>query len=201
MIVRVGVEPDGDRPIAGTGHRHEVADVELLEREPPFEREERVVGAGLDAAAGGKAQLVHRLHAAREDVAHVADREPVVLVEGPDRDVVLATFEQLAERDLTPVVGPRDLRVGGEATRLTQIGEHRPLVGPHLELAGQLRQRDDRAVELASEDLQTAADLGHLDLAVLGRRPAGHELQVVDDHEAQVTDTALEPAGLGPQSP
>ena len=39
---------------------------------------------------------------------------------------------------------------------------------------------------------------GHLDLAVLGGDPAGHELQVVDDDQAQAALAGLEPAGLGP---
>ena len=64
------------------------------------------------------------------------------------------------------------------------------------------RESCDRAttgrLELAGEDLEAAAELGHLDLAVLGARPAGHQLEVVDDDHPEVADLALEPAGLGP---
>ena len=64
-------------------------------------------------------------------------------------------------------VGERDLGVGGEAARLAQVGEHRPLVLAVLELAVQLRERHHRRFELAGEDLQAARQLRHLDLAVL----------------------------------
>src|SRR3954467_204751 len=37
---------------------------------------------------------------------------------------------------------------------LAQVGEHRALVGPRLDAARELRQRDDRDLELAREDLQ-----------------------------------------------
>ncbi len=66
-------------------------------------------------------------------------------------------------------VGERDLRVGGEAAGLAQVGEHRPLVLAVLELAVELRQAHDRCVELAGEDLQPARQLRDLDLAALGR--------------------------------
>ena len=54
------------------------------------------------------------------------------------------------------------------------------------------------ALELAGQDLETTGDLGDLDLAVLGVRPAAHQLEVVDDDQPEVADPALEPAGLGP---
>src|SRR5215207_11583992 len=81
---------------------------------------------------------------------------------------------------------------------LAEVGQHGALVGPQLELAGELAEGDDGTLELAGEDLEATADLGHLDLAVLGRPTTAHQLEVVDDDHAEVADLALEPAGLGP---
>ena len=79
--------------------------------------------------------------------------------------------------DLVAVEEHHDVGVLLERARLAEVGEHRALVGPLLEAAVELGQGDHRALELAGEDLEAAADLGHLDLAVLGAGPAGHELE------------------------
>src|SRR5690606_29997778 len=104
---------------------------------------------------------------------------------------------QFRDGNLGPRVGPQHAGVPGETPALTQVGEHGALVGPKLELAAQLRQGDHRALELAGQDLEATAHLGHLDLAVLGVAPARHQLEVVDHDHAQVADLAAQPAGLG----
>ena len=90
-------------------------------------------------------------------------------------------------------------RVGGDAARLTKVGEHRSLVGAVLELPVELRERDHGAVELAGEDLQPTRDLRDLDLAVLDapRRARRHQLQVVDDDQPEVAVARLRAPRLG----
>ena len=84
---------------------------------------------------------------------------------------------------------------------LAQVRQHRALVGPALQVAGQLAEGDDRHLELAGEDLEAPADLGHLDLAVLGRGAAGHQLEVVDDDQAEAAVARPSAAGPWPGSP
>ena len=87
------------------------------------------------------------------------------------------------------------------AARLTQVRQHRALVGPLLELAVELGEGDDRGLELAGEDLEVPADLGDLDLAALGAGAAGHELDVVDDDHAELAELAAHAAGPWPGCP
>ena len=51
-----------------------------------------------------------------------------------------------------PGVGPQHPGVAGQAAGLAEVGQHRSLVGPQLQL-GELGQRHDRALELAGEIL------------------------------------------------
>ena len=83
---------------------------------------------------------------------------------------------------------------------LAQVGEHRPLDLARFDGARELRERDDRHVELARERLQGTRDLGDLLLAVVAVlvRPALHELQVVDDDEVEAV-LRLEAARLRAQ--
>src|SRR5213082_4006055 len=69
-----------------------------------------------------------------------------------------------------------------------------------LDLAVQLRERDHRHVQLLGERLQRPRYLGDLLLpAVLALR-AAHELEVVDDDEAELRrGVALQPPRLGAQ--
>ena len=94
---------------------------------------------------GHESELEDRLRAAGEDVFHDAALELEVLVERPDRDVLLAGVEQCAERNVGAGVGPGHERVPGEAPGFAEIREHRALVGAVLQLAVQLRQRHHRA--------------------------------------------------------
>ena len=96
-----------------------------------------------------------------------------------------ALVGRVAVVDLVAVEEHHDVRVLLEAAALAQVGEHRALVGAGLEVSAELAEGDDRHLELAGEDLQATADLADLELAVLGVRPAAHQLQVVDDDQRQ----------------
>ena len=76
----------------------------------------------------------------------------------------------------------------------------RRLVLAGFEVPAQLGQGDDRDLKFTvrPESLEATADLGHLDLSVLGLCPAGHQLEVVDDDDAEIPLGLLEPAGPGP---
>src|SRR4051794_8222467 len=74
--------------------------------------------------------------------------------------------EALAVRLLVVVLVPVDegdeIGVLLDRSGLAQVGEDRPLVRALLDRARELRQRDDRDVEVAREDLQRAGDLRYL---------------------------------------
>ena len=71
------------------------------------------------------------------------------------------------------------------------------LVGAGLGGAGELRERDHGKPQLLGQALERAADRGDLLLAVLDAAGAGHELQVVDDDEAEAV-LGLEAPALRP---
>ena len=81
--------------------------------------------------------------------------------------------------------------------RLAEVGHHRPLVGALLGATVELRERDDRDLELLGEQLDLAGELRDLDLAGLDLLAAGHQLEVVDHDQPEVV-ALLEPAGLRP---
>ena len=113
-----------------------------------------------------------------------------VVVEAPNRHVALARRHQLAKGDFGIRVGAQEPGAGDQAARLAEIGQHRALVGALLEAAVELGEGDDGRLELAGEDLEVPADLGDLDLAALGVAAAGHELDVVDDDDAELAELA-----------
>ena len=69
-----------------------------------------------------------------------------------------------------------------------QIGQLRPLVVAVLHLAGELRQRDDRHIELFGESLEAGRDLRELLHAIFiaGTR-TGEQLQIVHDQQVQAS--------------
>src|SRR6266705_2585203 len=81
---------------------------------------------------------------------------------------------------------------------LSQVGELRaPVLAPALlRRPRQLRQRDDRDVELLRERFERAGDVGDLLLAALGIGGALHQLEIVDNEHADVV-LRLEAPGLG----
>ena len=100
--------------------------------------------------------------------------------------------------DLVAVDEHDDVGVLLDGARLAQVRQHGPLVAAGLEVPAELRQRHDRRLELAGQDLEATRDLRYLHLAVLGVRAAAHELQVVDHDEAEAAEPAAQPPGLGP---
>ena len=68
---------------------------------------------------------------------------------------------------------------------LPEVGHHRPLVGPRLDGARELRDGDHRDVQLTRQDLQPAADLADLLDAAVARVLGPHQLQVVDDQQPE----------------
>ena len=91
-----------------------------------------------------------------------------------------------------------DVGVLLDRARFAQVRELRPLVLAVLDRARELRQRDDRHVQLLGQRLEAGGDLRHLlhaaFVARLGR--ARQQLQVVDDEQAEAL-LALEPARAG----
>src|SRR6218665_1598568 len=82
-----------------------------------------------------------------------------------------------------------------ERPGFTQIGERRLLVDPLLGTTVELRQRDDRHLQLLREQLERTRELRDLLLTRLDALARGHELQVVDDDELQA-HLLLEAAAL-----
>src|SRR4051812_14529665 len=84
-----------------------------------------------------------------------------------------------------------------DRARLAQVAQHRALVGPLLDAAVELRQRDHRHLELARERLEAAAYLPDLLDPVLHVPGRAHQLQIVDQDQAQPVRVLLrEPSGL-----
>ena len=86
-----------------------------------------------------------------------------------------------------------------DLARLTEVGQDRLLVATALlDGAAQLRERDHRHVQLAGEALEAAGDLADLLDAALDPALVAHQLQVVDDDQAEAAlDLVVQPAGLG----
>src|SRR5699024_32877 len=80
-----------------------------------------------------------------------------------------------------------DVGVLFDRTGIAQVGQLRAVVGAAGGLFGRtrkLRQRNDRHVELLGHDLQVPRDIADLLHTALGALGALHELQVVDDDQA-----------------
>ena len=71
----------------------------------------------------------------------------------------------------------------------------RHFVGAHFHVAVQLAEDHDRHLQFLGQQFELAAEVAYLLLTVLGHAPAGHELQIVDDHEFQVF-CLLQPAAF-----
>ena len=102
-----------------------------------------------------------------------------------------------ASYDLLAVDEHDDVGVLFERARFAQVGELRPMIGRALPArATQLRQRDDRDVQLLGQPLQRPRDRRQLLLAVLEAAAPLHQLNVVDDQQVQAV-LGLEAARLG----
>src|SRR4030095_16161400 len=90
------------------------------------------------------------------------------------------------------------VRVLLDGADFAQVRHDRALVGTRFQRAVELRQRDHRDVQFLRQALEGARDLGDFRRAVLAVARHLHQLQVVDDDQAQVV-FALEAARLGAQ--
>src|SRR5438045_3990325 len=90
-----------------------------------------------------------------------------------------------------------DVGVLLDGPRFPEVGELRPAVfpAPLLGCARELRDRDDRHVELLRERLEGTGDVRDLLLTVLDVAGPLHQLQVVHDHQRNVV-LGLQPACL-----
>jgi hypothetical protein len=136
-------------------------------------------------------------------IRELGDPLPEGKLEAPGHSVPLLADRYF--RDAINSWSSRDLLVGYEeyevcilldGAAFPQVAELRPAAtGPLLDLAVQLRDRDDWDVQFLCEVLQPAADLRHLLGAVLvSLARSGHELQVVHNEEV---DPMLQGKTLG----
>ena len=124
------------------------------------------------------------------------DETPVV-GERPDRHVLFTARHEFAQSHLGVVIGAHEACVSGQTAGLAKVREHGTSIGSLLELSRQLRERYDRCFELTGQNLESSRYLSYLDLAALGVGATRHELQVVDDDQAErFVEMVLEAAGL-----
>src|SRR4051794_22787065 len=152
-------------------------------------------GEGVSAAA----QVLDRRSLARRLLDRLLLARPVgelgvVLEEDqadrPDRAVAVLREDQLGSARVlglgvvvvVAVQEPDDVGVLLDRPGLSEVGEDGPLVRPLFGGAGELRDADDRNLELAGKDLQSTAELRDLLHAIGASVVASHQLHVVDDH-------------------
>jgi hypothetical protein len=68
-----------------------------------------------------------------------------------------------------------------------------------LDFPRQLRQGDDRHLQLLGQGLDRARDLGNFGGAVLVVAVGAHQLQVVDDDQAELAELPVQAPGAGAQ--
>src|SRR5229473_1241866 len=126
-----------------------------------------------------------------ENELEVADRAVALLSDDDLGDTLLL---RVLVVHLIAVDEADDVRVLFDRSRLAEIGELRPVIaGALLGTAGELRERNEREVQLLGDRFQAARDLRDFLVARLGLPLDGHELEVVDHDHVQ--------AGLHLQAP
>ena len=170
------------------------------ERVVLVDHEARPVADPEGAVAHASSGPVHEPHElVLEHERHLAQRAVAVL---GDQQVGLAG--PLAGLGVVVVVAvDEDHEVGVllDLARLAQVAEQRPLVGPRLDAARELRQRDHRDLQLAGQDLQATAHLADLLDPALDAAVGAHQLQVVDDDQPEAAlggVLGVQPPRLGP---
>src|SRR6266542_1496496 len=148
--------------------------------------------AGGVVVEAGEFLLEVQLHRPRRAIALLSDDHfgkalDALVRLGVDRPVV----------ELLPVDEADDIGVLLDGARLAEVGKLRAAMLPAALLGrpGQLRDRDDRNVELFGERLERPRDVGDLLLAILDVAWARRQLQIVNDHERNVV-LGLQPACL-----
>ena len=89
-----------------------------------------------------------------------------------------------------------DVGVLLDRTGFAQVGQLRALVVARFHLTRQLRQRDDRNVQLLRDGFQTLRNLGNLVHAAVLRRRRSDQLKIVDKEHVQPV-RPLQPPGAG----
>ena len=167
---RVEIDAGDGRPDHRTTHPRHAPVREVLEARV-FLDERQLRGAGRAVALLADDDLGHALR--------LLVRLPVVVA------VLLLAVD---EHD--------DVGVLLEGAGLAQVRELRAVIGARLRRARQLRQRDDRHVQLLREPLQRPRDRRELRLPALEAAAALHQLDVVDDEQVEPV-LGLQPARLG----
>src|SRR5206468_10522861 len=146
------------------------------------------------ASAGPLLQLFEPRVLAQERHVEIAGGA-VALLGDDQRGDTAVLFGRLV--DLLAVQEQDDVRVLLDGARLAQIRELRPTtLAALLGGARQLRDGDDRDVQLLRQLLQRARDLRHFLVAVLEPAAAADELHVIDDDEIE-TLLQLQTPALG----
>ena len=86
-----------------------------------------------------------------------------------------------------------------DSARFAQVGHDRTFVRALLQRAVQLGQRDHGTTEFFRQAFQAPRNLGNLRGAVVARRIGRHQLQVIDDDQAQLAALARQTARAGAQ--
>ena len=97
-------------------------------------------------------------------------------------DALLVVVQRL------PVQEHDDIGVLLDGPRFPEVGQHGLVFAAALDAPGQLGQGDHRDVQFLGHQLQVPGHLRNLLDTVLDVPAAGHQLEVVDDHQPQVLD-------------
>src|SRR3954451_23803009 len=166
--------------------------IDLLERS----------GSGLDGALDRRsaevplAKHIGELRIPRQESEHDLAHGTVAVLR--DDYVCLTRTLRVAVVVLVSVDEHHEVGVLLDLPRFAQVREQRLLVRPRLDATRELRHGDNRHLQLARQHLEPAADLADLLDAAVGAVLGAHELQVVDDHEAELV-ARVEAARLGTQ--
>src|SRR3954451_1500871 len=166
--------------------------IDLLERS----------GSGLDGALDRRsaevplAKHIGELRIPRQESEHDLAHGTVAVLR--DDYVCLARTLRVAVVVLVPVDEHHEVRILLDLARFAQVREQRLLVRTRLDATRKLRHRDHRHLQLARQHLEPAADLADLLDAAVGAVLGATQLQVVDEHEAELV-TRVQATRLRPQ--
>nr|GEU28419.1 hypothetical protein [Tanacetum cinerariifolium] len=123
-----------------------------------------------------------------------ADRAVTLLT---DNDFGRSFIRRVGVVHLVAVQEDDDVRILLDRARFAQVGHDGTFVGALLQRAVQLRQRDHRAAQLLGQALERAGNLGDLGSPVVAGLGALHQLQVVDNDQAELAALARQAARAG----
>lgn len=94
-------------------------------------------------------------------------------------------------------MSPRAHHASWRRATFAEVGEHRALVVALLHVAAELGQGEHGHVEVVGEQLEAAGDLGKFQVAPFGPAGGVHQLEVVDDDEAEVASAGADTPRFG----